>query len=71
MSNLIIEQLSVPRRCGLCARPTTRYSPELGIAYCGREERPVDWAGATGDFAPVMRGGDARRGLRGRRRVRA
>lgn len=71
MSNLIIEQLPAPQACGLCGRPTTRYSPELKIAYCGREERPAEWTGADEDFAPPMRGGESRRGRRGRRRRQA
>lgn len=67
MSNLIIEQLPAPAACGLCGRPTTRYSPELKIAYCGREERPGDGTGGGAEFAP-MEGGEHRRGLRRRRR---
>lgn len=68
MSNLIIQQLPAPQACGLCGRPTTRYSPELKIAYCGREERPADRTGGSDDVAPRMQGGEHRRGLRRRRR---
>lgn len=64
MSTLRIEQLPTPQRCGLCGRPTTRYSPELAMAFCGREEPPMGGQRGTGDFAPVMRG-DRRRGRRG------
>lgn len=68
MSNLHIEQLPAPQPCALCGRPTTRYSPELRIAFCGREERPEEWAGATGEFAPTMRGGGRQHGGGRRRR---
>jgi len=70
-SDLTIEQLPVPQPCELCGRPTTRYSPELGVPYCGREERPPQWQ-RPDEFAPAMRGDldrRARRGLRRRRRV--
>lgn len=60
MAELSIEHLAAPRPCGVCGRPTTRYSPELGMVFCGREEPPVDGAGATGDFTPVMRGNPRR-----------
>lgn len=55
MSELIIEQLPAPQPCGLCGRPTTRYSAELQMVFCGREERPPGRERA-GEFAPVMRG---------------
>lgn len=64
MGELTIEQLPAPAACGLCGRPTTRYALELDMAFCGREERPADWVGRTGDFAPVMRGGGRRRRFR-------
>lgn len=67
MSNLIIQQLPAPLPCGLCGRPTTRYSPELGMAFCGREERPPGRE-RTGEFAPLMRGEHGRRGRLRRRR---
>lgn len=70
-SDLMIEQLPTPQPCELCGRPTTRYSPELDLPYCGREERPPEWQRRE-EFAPAMRGdhgGRARRGMRRRRRV--
>lgn len=68
-SDLMIEQIPAPQACGLCGRPTTRYSPELGMAFCGREERPPGRE-RTGEFAPVLRGEHGWRHRSRRRRIR-
>jgi hypothetical protein len=67
MSELIIEQLPAPQPCGLCGRPTTRYSPELDMVYCGREESPPGRESA-GEFAPPMQGELVSQGRLRRRR---